>query len=125
MIQKNLKNIGILAGFSAIFAAIIVYFPIGVFLFAPLSFLKGYLIQEERASGRALFLLLNFILLFATVVSLIFVVKPASLMEGTDDELTFFFILWIFLYQFFDVIIFWIGMNVRNRKTNKLNSNKN
>jgi hypothetical protein len=113
--QNFFKNIGILAAFSAIFAAIIVYFPIGVFLFAPLSFLKGYLMQEERASGRALFLLLNFILLFATIVSLIFVIKPASLTE--DDELSFFFGLSIFLYQFFDVIIFWIGMNVRNRKT--------
>jgi hypothetical protein len=116
MIQKNFKNIGILAAFSAIFAAILVYLPGGVLLFAPLSFLKGYLIKEERASIRALFLLLNFILLFATVVSLIFVINPASLTEGVDDELTFFFILYIFLYQFFDMIIFWIGMHVRNRR---------
>jgi hypothetical protein len=114
MAKNFFKNIGILAAFSAIFAAIVVYFPIGVFLFAPLSFLKGYLIREEKPSIRAPLLLLNFVLLLATVVLLIFIIKPASLTE--DDELSFFFGLSIFLYQFFDVIIFWVGMGVRNRK---------
>jgi len=120
--RRFFKNIGILLFFIVIFAAIIVYFPIGVFLFAPLSFLKGYLMQEERTSSRALLLLLNFILLFATVISLIFVVKSSSLWDY--DELSFFFGLCIFLYQFFDVIIFWTGMSVRNKSGNNIVTNK-
>jgi|GEM_PF-1666672 len=118
MARNFFKNVGALLLFTVIFAAVIVYLPIGVFLFAPLSFLKGYLVQEEKPSFRAFLLLLNFIFLFATILSLILIIKPASLVEGVD-ELTFLFGLYIFLYQFFDVIIFWAGMSVRNKKIQK------
>ena len=111
-----LKNTGIIL----IFIMLAVFIgrlsvPFGWILLVVWPIFKGYCVKENNTSRRAILIAVNFITFFLLYYLIFFVIYPKLSYGGPGDEEGIGFI-FVFLYVFYDAMIFPIGLSLRNKQ---------
>lgn len=120
-IVSLLKHFGILVLFAGVFALVLVFPNIIFIIFLmPLSFLKGLAIKEEKSSVRVSFVIINFLLVFLSFISVFYIFRDFIFKEEIGEDIGGFgLFLFAVFYLFIDQLLFPLGMFIRNMVNNK------